>query len=118
MRRGAPSPCGLQKTSGLTRFRWPPAGLFHRRQRTQRLGRMAKDAAHAAPRRQPILAALRRTLLLALLAATFGISASSAETLTTHRIPAALAVEAASETVAACAKDGYRETAVVMDADG
>src|ERR1700683_2441507 len=36
----------------------------------------------------------------------------------THRIPAALAVEAASETVAACAKQGYHETAQVVDADG
>ena len=35
-----------------------------------------------------------------------------------HCIPAALAFEAASETVAACAKQGYRETAVVLDADG
>jgi uncharacterized protein GlcG (DUF336 family) len=41
-----------------------------------------------------------------------------AEALPTHRIPAALAVEAASETIAVCAKQGYRETAVVLDADG
>jgi hypothetical protein len=41
-----------------------------------------------------------------------------ADTLLTHRIPAALAVEAASETIAACARQGYRETAVVLDADG
>ena len=41
-----------------------------------------------------------------------------ADTLPTHRIPAALAVEAASETVGACAKQGYAETAVVLDADG
>jgi uncharacterized protein GlcG (DUF336 family) len=45
-------------------------------------------------------------------------SASWADTLPTHRIPAALAVEAANETVASCAKQGYRETAVVRDADG
>ena len=41
-----------------------------------------------------------------------------AQALQTHRIPAALAAEAASEAVAACAKQGYRETAVVLDADG
>jgi uncharacterized protein GlcG (DUF336 family) len=41
-----------------------------------------------------------------------------AQTLPTHRIPAALAAEAASETVAACAKQGYHETAQVVDADG
>jgi uncharacterized protein GlcG (DUF336 family) len=35
-----------------------------------------------------------------------------------RRGPAALAVEAATETIAACAKQGYRETAVVLDADG
>jgi uncharacterized protein GlcG (DUF336 family) len=37
--------------------------------------------------------------------------------LPTYRIPAALAAEAASETVAACVRQGYRETAVVLDAD-
>jgi uncharacterized protein GlcG (DUF336 family) len=45
-------------------------------------------------------------------------SIAMADTLQTHRIPAALAVEAASETVAACAKQGYSETTVVLDADG
>ena len=54
-----------------------------------------------------------------LLAATAaGASLASADTLQTHRIPAALAVEAATEAVAACAKQGYRETAIVVDADG
>ena len=45
-------------------------------------------------------------------------SVAQAQTLPTHRVPAALAVEAASETVAACAKQGYHETAQVVDADG
>ena len=45
-------------------------------------------------------------------------SAARAVVLQTHRIPAALAAEAASETVAICAKQGYHETAVVLDADG
>ena len=51
-------------------------------------------------------------------AALIGASASWSDTLQTHRIPAALAMEAASETVAACARQGYRETAAVLDADG
>jgi uncharacterized protein GlcG (DUF336 family) len=51
-------------------------------------------------------------------AALIGASASWADTLQTHRIPAALAMEAASETVAACARQSYRETAAVLDADG
>jgi uncharacterized protein GlcG (DUF336 family) len=51
-------------------------------------------------------------------AGTLLVSAASAQTLATHRIPAALAVEAASEAVASCAKGGYSETAVVVDADG
>jgi uncharacterized protein GlcG (DUF336 family) len=52
-------------------------------------------------------------------AGTFiGASTSLADTLPTHRIPAGLAVEAASEAVAACARQGYHETAVVLDADG
>jgi uncharacterized protein GlcG (DUF336 family) len=45
-------------------------------------------------------------------------SLSAAETLTTHRLPSALAVEAASEAIAACARQGFHETAVVVDADG
>ena len=51
-------------------------------------------------------------------ATLFTASASWAGTLRTHRIPAALAVEAVSEAVAACAKQGYHETAAVLDADG
>ena len=43
---------------------------------------------------------------------------ASAEDLNTHRIPAVLAVEAASESVGVCARQGYLETAVVVDADG
>ena len=53
-----------------------------------------------------------------LAALVFGASAVSAQTLPTHRIPAALATEAASEAVASCAKGGYTETVVVVDADG
>src|ERR1700735_7974 len=57
-----------------------------------------------------------------ILAALAGVALMSShaggETLPPHRIPAALAVEAASETVAACAKQGYHETAQVVDADG
>ena len=41
-----------------------------------------------------------------------------AQTLPTHRIPAALAMEAIGEAVSSCAKRGYRETAVLVDADG
>jgi uncharacterized protein GlcG (DUF336 family) len=55
---------------------------------------------------------------VALAAVALGCSASLAQTLPTHRIPAALAIEAATETVSACAKQGYRETALVVDADG
>jgi uncharacterized protein GlcG (DUF336 family) len=57
-------------------------------------------------------------ILLIAVGSIISILASWADTLPTHRIPAALAVEAANETVAACAKQGYRETAVVLDADG
>src|SRR6516162_6958949 len=59
-----------------------------------------------------------RKILLIAAAPLIGASTSWADTLPTHRIPAELAVEAANETVAACARQGYRETAVVLDADG
>lgn len=50
-------------------------------------------------------------------AAAFLVSPAAAQTLPAHRIPASLAVAAAMETVAACARQGYHETAVVLDAD-
>jgi uncharacterized protein GlcG (DUF336 family) len=62
---------------------------------------------------------MKQSIRLTLIAAgTMLASAASAQTITTHRIPAALAAEAASEAVASCAKGGYNETAVVVDADG
>ena len=51
-------------------------------------------------------------------ATLIGTSVSWADTLQTHRIPAVLALEAVGEAVAACAKQGYRETVTVLDADG
>ena len=59
-----------------------------------------------------------RTLGTAVVGVAVSGSLSAAETMTTHRLPSALAIEAASETVAACAKQGFHETAVVVDADG
>ncbi len=41
-----------------------------------------------------------------------------AQAIATHRIPAALAMEAASEAVSSCTAQGYAETAAVVDADG
>jgi uncharacterized protein GlcG (DUF336 family) len=40
------------------------------------------------------------------------------DVLTTHRLSAALAAEAVSEAVAACAKQGYKVTATIVDTDG
>jgi uncharacterized protein GlcG (DUF336 family) len=56
---------------------------------------------------------IRLSLVLALVCAP-----AAAETLTVHRIPAALAMEAAQAAVAACAAQNYHETADVVDADG
>ena len=63
---------------------------------------------------------MRLTPILPLVLASFVVGApmASAEVLNTHRIPAVLAVEAASESIGVCAKQGYLETAVVVDADG
>ena len=44
--------------------------------------------------------------------------AFAADVLTTHRISAALANEAVGVAVASCAKQGYAETAVLVDSDG
>jgi uncharacterized protein GlcG (DUF336 family) len=56
------------------------------------------------------------TLTLVLAAA--GHPAKAEGLLPTHRISAELASQAAAEAVASCAKQGYAETAVVVDADG
>ena len=55
---------------------------------------------------------------LVLVSFVVGAPMASAEVLNTHRIPAVLAVEAASDSIGVCAKQGYLETAVVVDADG
>ncbi len=57
-------------------------------------------------------------LAIAILGIGLGGGLCSAQTLQTHRIPAALAMEAVGEAVASCAGRGYRETAVLVDADG
>jgi uncharacterized protein GlcG (DUF336 family) len=49
---------------------------------------------------------------------TFFATTALPDTLQTHRIPAALALEAVGEGVAACAKQGYSETITLLDADG
>lgn len=57
-------------------------------------------------------------ILVVAAAPLIGASSSHADALVTHRIPASLAAEAVTEAVASCAKQGYHETAVVLDADG
>jgi uncharacterized protein GlcG (DUF336 family) len=56
--------------------------------------------------------------LFATLIAGFATSAFAEDVLTTHRISAALANEAVGAAVASCAKQGYSETAVLLDSDG
>ncbi len=64
---------------------------------------------------------LFRTMAALALAGATGVPTIAARAyglLTTHRLSASLASAAASEVVASCAKEGYAETAVVVDADG
>jgi uncharacterized protein GlcG (DUF336 family) len=61
---------------------------------------------------------LMRIILAGLAFGLIAPQSTSAQMLATHRIPAALALEAVAEAVAACARDGYAETAVVVDVDG
>jgi uncharacterized protein GlcG (DUF336 family) len=46
------------------------------------------------------------------------VTADAVGLLPTHRIPAELASQAVAEAVESCAKQGYSETAVLVDADG
>jgi uncharacterized protein GlcG (DUF336 family) len=64
------------------------------------------------PRLLPIIAGLALSLPMT------NTQARADDLLTTHRMSAELAGAAAMETVASCAKQGYAETAVVVDADG
>jgi len=57
-------------------------------------------------------------ILVATLVASFATSAFGADVLTTHRLSAALANEAVAAAVASCAKQGYAETAALVDSDG
>jgi uncharacterized protein GlcG (DUF336 family) len=59
---------------------------------------------------------IRYLSLLALVA--LPVTADAEGLLQTHRIPAQLASQAVAEAVASCAKQGYSETAVLVDADG
>ncbi|MGH7066279.1 MAG: GlcG/HbpS family heme-binding protein [Acetobacteraceae bacterium] len=57
-------------------------------------------------------------LALAVSAAMSPVACRAEGLLTTHRLSATLAAQAVSAAVASCAKQGYAETAVVVDADG
>ncbi len=62
---------------------------------------------------------LSRCWTASVIALLLGAGSTHAEGLvSTHRLPAMLAMEAVSEAVAACAKQGYAVTAVVVDFDG
>jgi len=54
----------------------------------------------------------------AVLAAGFAAPARAEDVITMHRLSAALASEAVTEAVAACAKQGYKITATIIDIDG
>src|SRR3984885_11726973 len=57
-------------------------------------------------------------LCAATLEASLAASAQAQDVLPTHRLSAGLAAEAVSEAVAACAKQGYKVTATIVDTDG
>src|SRR5580704_18372869 len=71
------------------------------------------------PGAAPMARRISLSPLLGILAVTVLPAVSHAEGLVpTHRIPAELASQAVAEAVASCAKQGYAETAVLVDADG
>ena len=58
------------------------------------------------------------SLLCAIVMGGIAVPAQAQNVLTTHRLSAALASEAVTAAVAACAKQGYKVTAAIVDADG
>ena len=61
--------------------------------------------------------ALRAALMVMLVGSLTEPKQTSAQTLVTHRLPAALAMEAVAAAVSACSQKGYGVTATVIDAD-
>ena len=64
---------------------------------------------------------MKRILLVAVCASLVAANSpagAQSQLIVTHRIPAALALEAVGQAVAACAQRGFFETAVLVDADG
>ena len=65
---------------------------------------------------------MRKSALAAVFAAGFVLGnplpGSAQDVLTTHGLSAVLAAEAVSEAVTACAKQGYKVTAAIVDSDG
>ena len=61
--------------------------------------------------------ALRAALMVMLVGSLTEPKQASAQTLVTHRLPAALAMEAVAAAVSACSQQGYGVTATVIDAD-
>src|ERR1700719_221666 len=63
-------------------------------------------------------ATLGPILALALAAVALPVPGRAQDLIATHRIPAELASQAVAEAVASCTKQGYAESAVLVDADG
>jgi uncharacterized protein GlcG (DUF336 family) len=63
-------------------------------------------------------AAVFSILTVALAAGALPVASHAQGLMATHRIPAELASAAVAEAVATCTKQGYAETAVLVDADG
>jgi uncharacterized protein GlcG (DUF336 family) len=66
----------------------------------------------------PVACRKAAALAFALAGILLAVPARANGLLTTHRLSAELANQAAGEVVATCAKQGYSETAVIVDADG
>jgi uncharacterized protein GlcG (DUF336 family) len=64
---------------------------------------------------------MKRVLFIAACASLIAVNSpavAQSQLITTHRIPAALALEAVGQAVATCTQRGFFETAVLVDADG
>jgi len=64
---------------------------------------------------------MKRVLIFAACVSLIVVSSparAQSQLITTHRIPAALALEAVGHAVATCAQRGFAETVVLVDADG
>src|SRR3954471_24734728 len=111
VRAGAAAHCRSRGEEALRRH---ARAALAQRGRLRVGGPAAVNSSSHHPGRRPML----RTCMLGIALAAGATSAQAQGVITTHKLSAALANELVGESVAQCAKNGYKVVSVVVDLDG